>query len=274
MMTATVRICLAVGLLCALVCGSVAARSVANVHTATVDSAAQVAVMLGDSNTWLGGDSCNSPRGWTKWFAEECPSAVCRSYARSGATWTCTTETVRDVDEYTEKLGDNNVIYNQICRLAEAVGNGSQSVPNLIIISAGTNDAWFRSARPYAFDATAAEAFTDTAAMRVPESMLTLAGAVLRGCGMLRDAYPEARIVLLTPMQSTAVDDADIARAGAIIEDCGRLMGLTVIRLDRESCVVRKNEMRRKRMTTDGTHTTVEGARRNGILIARTLNIR
>ena len=104
-------------------------------------------VMLGDSNTWLGGDSCDRPHGWTKWFAEECYPATCRSYARSGATWTATVRTVRDVDEYTEKLGDNNVIYNQICRLMVAVADGRQAYPHTIIISAGTNDAWFVAAR-------------------------------------------------------------------------------------------------------------------------------
>lgn len=243
-------------------------------------------VVLGDSNTWLGGDSCNRDRGWTRWFCEAFRPASCRSYARSGATWTTTPETVRDVDGYTERLGDNNVIFNQICRLADDVSGGRQARPTLIIISAGTNDAWFKAARPGALDATADDVAADGRSAEtgtksgttvaddrngVPAAMMTLAGAVSRCCGMLQETYPGVRIVLLTPMQSTAVSMSDISRAGDIIEECGRRMGLTVIRQDRDSCVKRAQEQRRRCMTTDGTHTSVEGARRNGMMIARRL---
>ncbi len=265
-------------------------------------------VVLGDSNTWLGGDSCNRDRGWTRWFCEAFRPASCRSYARSGATWTTTPKTVRDVGGYTEKLDHNNVIFNQICRLADDVSAGRQARPTLVIISAGTNDVWFKSARPGALDATAAEILSDgcpavdgtgcgktagtesdmssgndnkdisciredthCARNGIPAVMMTLAGAVSRCCGILKESYPGVRIVLLTPMQSTAVSVSDISRAGDIIEDCGRRMGLMVIRQDRDSCVKRAREQRRRCMTTDGTHTSVEGARRNGMMIARRL---
>ena len=210
---------------------------------------------------------------------------LCRSYARSGATWTATVRTVRDVDEYTEKLGDNNVIYNQICRLMVAVADGRQAYPHTIIISAGTNDAWFVAARPGALDMDASEVFANDAVGHAADdsvngevdtsgSMLTLAGAVRFCCGLLQKTFPDVRIVLLTPLQSTAVSEAGITRAGDIIEECGRCMGLTVIRQDRLGCVARRNEIHRRCMTTDGTHTSVEGARFNGILIAKMLNIK
>lgn len=228
-------------------------------------------VVLGDSNTWIGGDSCNLDRGWTRWFCEAFRPASCRSYARSGATWTATERTVRDVDEYTERLGDNNVIYNQVCRLLDAVRDGRQPVPSLIIIAAGTNDAWFPEARPRALDVVGGDSDSADGRNDVPGSMLTLADAVRHCCGMLAGTFPKARIVLLTPMQSTAVSTRRIVRAGDVIEECGRRMGLTVIRQDRESCVRRKRELRRRRMTTDGTHTSAEGARLNGIMIAESL---
>ena len=229
-------------------------------------------VMLGDSNTWLGGDSCTAPRGWTRWFAEAFAPASCHSYARSGATWTNTVRTVRDVSEYTELLGDNNVIYNQICRLCDAVADGRQPVPHIIIISAGTNDAWFSKARPGALglsaDGVPDVEVADAYVRRAPCRVLTLAEAVMEGCAMLRGAFPEARIVLLTPLQTTATSLSSIRRAGDIIEGCGRRLGLTVIRQDRDGCVRRADEQRRRRMTTDGTHTSEEGAGRNGRMIA------
>ena len=76
--------------------------------------------ILGDSNTWLGGDECDNQKGWNKWFKDILQPASCRSYARSGATWTHTTKTKRDTKENIGKLGKDNVIFNQVMRLKEA----------------------------------------------------------------------------------------------------------------------------------------------------------
>lgn len=233
-------------------------------------------VMLGDSNTWLGGDGCDCPRGWNKWFRDFFAPATCRSYARSGATWTNTERTVRDVEECTDRLGDNNVIYNQINRLVADVAEGRQPAPGLILIAAGTNDVWFAKSRPAAFTMTADEAFgavyagaEDVITGRVACEILTLAESVRYGCEMLRAAFPDAHIVLLTPLQTTAVSVEAVRRTGDIIEGCGRRMGLGVIRQDGDGFVSREQELRQKRMTTDGTHTSEAGARNNGARIAR-----
>ena len=116
-------------------------------------------VMLGDSNTWIGGDDCDKPLGWNKWFKDALQPTTCKSYARSGATWTNTPQTHRDTKENIEILGNNNVIYNQICRLQEAVEGGDQAIPQLILIMAGTNDAWFQKQRPKALAMCACQAF-------------------------------------------------------------------------------------------------------------------
>lgn len=236
-------------------------------------------VLLGDSNTWIGGEECDNPRGWNKWFRDVFAPATCRSYARSGATWTNTERTVCDTEDYTELLGDNNVIYNQINRLADTVGEGRQAVPDLIVIAAGTNDAWFQKARPRVFAKTVDEAFaghnqtnggtSQSITERPVSGILTLAESVRYGCELLVEAFPEAHIVLLTPLQSTAVCTEDIRRAGDVIEGVGRRMGLCVIRQDGDDFVSRKQEARRKRMTTDGTHTSEAGARHNGTRIAQ-----
>ena len=116
-------------------------------------------IIFGDSNTWYGGDNCDKPRGWNKWFKDAFQPATIKSYARSGATWTNTTTTKRNTQENTARLGNDNVIYNQICRLEEAIDSGVQPQPQLILIMAGTNDAWFQKDRPGVFSVTAEEAF-------------------------------------------------------------------------------------------------------------------
>lgn len=229
-------------------------------------------VILGDSNSSIGGDDCSNPIAWTKWFADALQPATCVSYARSGATWTNTPRTIRNVDENIGVLGDNNVVYNQICRLAEAVGQGRQPKPDVIVIAAGTNDAWFQKSRPYVFHSTAKEAFVNNKTFitsRKPSSVVTLAESVRYACELLMQHYPEARIVLLTPMQTTKATFDDIERVGNIIEACGHRMSIPVIRQDHISGIYSISENQHPRFTSDGTHTSLQGARRNGRLLAR-----
>ena len=229
-------------------------------------------VILGDSNSWIGGDDCDKPQGWNKWFKDALQPTTCKSYARSGATWTNTPETNRNTKENIEILGNNNVIYNQICRLQEAVDNGIQDVPQLILIMAGTNDAWFVKARPKALSMCGCEAFgSDNCKItdRPVNEVLTLAESVRYGCELLREAYPEAQIVLLTPLQSVAAGTENITKAGDIIECCAHKMNLNVIRLDKECGIDAASEKVKHHFTSDGTHTSELGAQKIGTLIAR-----
>ena len=228
-------------------------------------------VILGDSNTWIGGDYCDQPKGWNKWFVDAFQPASCRSYARSGATWTNTAETRRNTQEDIDVLGNDNVIYNQVCRLQETVDSGLQPQPQLILIMAGTNDAWFQKARPLVFAKTAEEAFaTDAATLTAHRAcdIVTLAESVRYGCELLKTVCPEARIILLTPLQSVAAGTSNITKAGDLIEGCGERMGLSVIRLDKDGGIDAAQEKRQPRLTTDGTHTSEQGARQVGTFLA------
>ena len=49
-------------------------------------------------------------------------------------------------------------------------------------------------------------------------------------------------------------------------------MGLEVVRQDRECCVRRTDEQKTKRYTTDGAHTSEEGARLNGTYLAKRIS--
>ena len=181
--------------------------------------------ILGDSNTWLGGDECDNQKGWNKWFKDILQPASCRSYARSGATWTHTTKTKRDTKENIGKLGKDNVIFNQVMRLKEAYDRGEQHKPDLILIAAGTNDAWFKKERPYAFNKDADDVFSESSKdfrKNDIDEILTLAEAVRYDCEWLSHFFPEAQIILLSPLQTTAAPTELIHQAGDIIEECGR----------------------------------------------------
>ncbi|HBC21695.1 MAG TPA: SGNH/GDSL hydrolase family protein [Porphyromonadaceae bacterium] len=231
-------------------------------------------VLLGDSNTWIGGDDCSKPKGWPKWFAEKFRPASCRSYARSGATWTNTASTLLDITDYSEVLGDNNVIYNQVMRLVDAVDSGSQVVPDIIILYAGTNDAWFQSRRPGVFSEMPQDAFADTSGFitsRKPSEVLSLAASVRYDCELLMQRFPEAQIVLVTPAQATVCGYDEIRKVSDIIAECGCRMSLPVISLDKCGGTYRAAENVKRTNTYDGAHTSEQGARRHGYFIASQL---
>ena len=231
---------------------------------------AQHIVALGDSNTWLAGDSCTNPKGWITVLKEQMEPASCRSYARSGATWTHTEQTKYNTEEYTSLLGDDNVIYNQVNRLRDACNDSTQQTPDLILILAGTNDMWFEAKRPQAFSKTAEEVCIDTASLyptRQPNEILSMAEAIRYDYEMLREFCTEATIVLLTPMQATKVSREVVTKTGELIDQCGALLQMPVIRLD-EVGINSEEELQEKRYTSDGVHTNTDGALLIGSYVA------
>ncbi len=227
-------------------------------------------VIFGDSNSWLGGDNCDQEEGWTKWFVDDFAPATCRSYARSGATWTHTANTCEDIKENIDVLGDNNVVFNQIRRAQCDAEAGLLPMPNLIIIAAGTNDVWFAKKRPQAMVNNALGALSLNLKGHGNINQLTsLTSVIAHDVSMLKESFPGATIVLLTPMQSIRFKNVDVARASDLIElTASRWDDVHVIRLDKESAVKRTQELKKKKYTSDGVHTNVAGARSNGLLIS------
>ena len=227
--------------------------------------------ILGDSNTWLGGDDCTKPKGWNTYFKAEFKPKSCVSLARSGASWTHTPETVLNIEEYAAKPTPNNVIYNQIERLKTSVDSGKIASPNLIIIASGTNDGWFRAKLyPHLFETSAERAFNnrDSLAQISVNKIVTLAECVIFDCALLQKYFPEARVIMLSPMQTTAVPLSVINQIGDVIENCGKMMNVSVIRQDKVCCVKSADERVKKVNTYDGTHTSQVGAQKNGKVIA------
>lgn len=232
-------------------------------RAADVEPSGEHVVLLGDSNVWLGGDYCSRETGWSYWFREWTQPLSCRSFARSGATWSHCAATCADTMEVTELISDNNVVYNQILRLLGCVERHECEAPTLIIIMAGTNDAWFLKRRPGALQADAAEAFTtseEELLQTETADLQSLAQAVRYDCTLLRRTFPAARILLTTPMQSAHVGIKYIRRAGDIIEGVAGLMNIDCLRLDKDTPIDCEREKVHFRYTYDGTHTSPEGA--------------
>ena len=221
-------------------------------------------VILGDSNTFIGGDECDKPQGWNKWFKNLAKPLSCRSYARSGATWTHTPDTEYDVEENIGVLGDHNVVYNQVNRLKETVASGVQPTPDLILIMAGTNDLWFADKRPDCLKWRASDIYkhpVTSISFYKPSELTQLSACVCYDCELLKEAFPQARIILITPPQNNKTDLNDQHDVGTLIQGCAEILGLDFIRLDKAYEVFYGPDLIRRGYSKDGVHTTPKGAK-------------
>ncbi len=230
--------------------------------------------LLGDSMTWIGGDSCDVERGWSCHFKRMASPKSISVFARSGATWTNTTSTKIDAEAFSDVLDDDNVVYNQVVRLCRAAASGEAPVPDVIVVYAGANDAWFASRRNGIFDETA-EAVVSAPPfdMSVPPSeVVSLAGSVRLSCDMLSRNFPTARIVLVTPTEMVQAPLERVRRVSDIIEGVAKGLHAEVIRADKEVEIRRDVEgAGRHRYTSDGIHTNPAGARLLGGFLAERL---
>lgn len=209
--------------------------------------------LIGDSMTWIGGDSCNLAKGWTSHFRRLASPASMSVYARSGATWTNAPGTKVDTDAFYDVLHDDNVLYTQAIRLLADVDSGKVPAPDIVIMYAGANDAWFSSRRPGIF---------------IPGKMtsdgllpVNLAGSVSVVCRMLRDKLHGSRMVLITPAQMTKAPVDAVEHVAEVIDSIGQSLGICVIRTDRDGPIKASAERgSHRRLTSDGIHTNPEGA--------------
>ena len=216
--------------------------------------------LLGDSMTWIGGDDCENPMGWTYYFKRKLQPASIYMYARSGATITNTVNTRKDPKAYTKVLDDDNVIYNQAIRLKEDVEAGKVSLPQLVIIYAGANDAWFASKRPGSTetDLTALENIKPT---DMPSQATTLGKSLALIVKIIKEVLPESEILVVTPLEMTKVSAEKIHRLSDNIESVAKRLGCEVLRADREVEVRHSVEKRKFTNTKDGVHTNEQGAK-------------
>ena len=218
-------------------------------------SAIRVAV-LGDSMSWIGGDSCQNPRGWTHFLKRLANPKHIDVYARSGATWTNTRNTRGDISAYSEVLDDENVLYPQAPRLIQAAEADPSYSPDLIFLYAGANDAWFFDKRPGIFESTG----KSPAQNADPSECTSLQSGIMLVCDMLRKAFPNARLVLMTPTEMTKAPVWRIRLVSEIIADTGRRLGLTVLRPDIDVDIRMEQESITLTNTSDGVHTNPRGA--------------
>lgn len=215
-------------------------------------------ILLGDSNLWIGGEDCSDSRSWTHLLKQNVGVPV-RSLARSGATWTNTTDTKADTEAISEVIDPDNVIYNQALRLQQEIQEGVTPMPDVIIVAAGTNDAWFKERRPGIFDNAKGKKATN---MDSPAQHTTLAGSLGLATAKLRAIAPEAQLIYIGPAYNTKAPNTDIDMVTRIMTDFCRKYHIKFVPLNTRALIDPQSEAQRKALTSDGVHTTPTGARK------------
>ncbi len=227
----------------------------------TSDSVGLKFALLGDSMTWIGGDSCQNPTGWSHILRESGIADKIDVYARSGATWTNTSSTLRNPSHYSEVLHDDNVVYNQAIRLIENAKNPNED-PDIIVLFAGANDAWFATKRPgiYEDDQSKMDFTTQTH----PGNITSLGGSIRLVHYILNNRFPMATLLFVTPLQMSKTDAETIFKVSDIIEKVATENGCLVLRADKESGITHQQETQSPTFTYDGVHTNPAGAKKLG----------
>lgn len=220
---------------------------------------AETVALLGDSMTWIGGDNCEKETGWTYHFKKNFPQCDLHTYARSGATWTNTAATRGDTDFYTAILDDENVIYDQVLRLIGDVESGKIKAPDIVVMFAGGNDAWFENRRPGIYDTVLP--LPDDVDNVKPSQVTTLEGSIELACALVNKHLPDASIILITPPEMSKTSPERIHKVGDTIERTGKRLGLPVLRADFDLPFKHEVEKSDNRVYTyDGAHSNPIGA--------------
>lgn len=229
--------------------------------------------ILGDSITWLSMSS-NPDRGWVTYFRELLKFAEIRNYARSGATWSHTASTQYNITEDTTSISNDNVIYNQLNRLINDVDNNGVTAPDFIFILAGTNDAWYPSSRPDAVADTPASVMSDESVwlnVKSIGSLTSIPKAMRYVAEMIWNKFPDAQVVVTTPLQSTAFTTDRRESIADCIKGSAEYLSWAVIEQDKVCDISRIREHQGYYMTYDGTHTSEAGAKMVGEILASQL---
>ena len=158
-------------------------------------------VIFGDSITWYGGDDLTGDRGWTKYFNQHFTFNSIKSYARSGATLTATSDTIYDIVENTGVISANNVLYNQVNRMIDAINKGTQNVPDYIFVALGTND-YSRGLDTTNDEITVADDLgTDYSTNVNINTCTTFIKAMRFFHDQIWNVNKDAQIIILTPLQ-------------------------------------------------------------------------
>lgn len=145
-------------------------------------------VLMGDSITDESVDG-----DWVKSFRNIANFEKLRNYARGYCTWTFKSDTTYNISDTSNTNVGNNVVWNQYNRLKNDINNGD-TVPDAIIILAGTND--IAQSKTLGDVSTA---FTGSILDKDIQTLTNLAQSIRYTCECIKQDWPMTQLILCTP---------------------------------------------------------------------------
>lgn len=255
----------------------------------------KVIYVLGDSITWLGGDNCDGTRtgyehrGWTEYFKERIQPRIMKSYARSGATLSCYSDSQENPSANYGSPAADNILWNQVVRMKNDIDNGAD-IPDYIIIAAGCNDAFMYETteesyaeRHTAINGLLSDNVENILNTNVGESWYgiktpTECASIAKTMRWMKDAFvsicPNAQVIICTPLQSHYSSLTTQNEVSQRIDECSQFVSWSTINQGKDCMISRLQEAKGYHFTADGTHPSVLGATMVGHILARkVLNI-
>ena len=236
-----------------------AISGIQNTNAATIPILPNV-VLFGDSitDTKVNGE-------WVKQIINYAKFNSLTNYGRGYCTFTFKNDTVKNTTNTGNTNTGDNVIWNQYNRMVEDINNGKIHSPDCIIILAGTNDA-IQTKTIGEVDSV----FNNSAQSTDVKTLTNLCASVRYVCELIMTNYPNAQIILATPLQMKDYNKTSqaILVRNAIIS-CANKMGIKIIDQTYESGIYAYTENVRPKFLSDGVHLTAEGGKKVAQFLAR-----
>lgn len=223
-------------------------------------------VLMGDSITDTDRYAELNGRGrWVEPFRKLANPKSLKNYAVDGCTWSfwrTTTETTA----VNAGWNKDNVIWNQVNRLKADVTAGTVPIPDLIMIMAGANDSFNASGSIQ--NGTPSTVFATAAQSSTLSDLANISASIRKTCDDLRTAYPNAKIVLITPFVCGNFSEyTKLIAIRKVIEECAMYLGLYTIDGSKAGFIWHEEQNASTNLISDHTHLTLLGGRRAGKMI-------
>ena len=221
-----------------------------------------------DKNIVIMGDSITAnPNWWTKNMLERLSFKNYLNLARSGATWSHTTDTVYDITSTDGNTSSDNVIWNQVNKLVNKVDNAEFPIPDIVFILAGTNDY----SRDKGDISDTFVNFTGDITQSEPGEITDLVKGIRYSCETILNNFPDVQLILATPLQRGLAHNNTIFEIGDLIKECGRRLSATVIDQGSECGIYGYYEYTGDKYLYDNLHPNDKGNEKIGAFIATKL---
>ncbi len=225
-------------------------------------------LILGDSITALD----TNVDGWVKYFVSIVKPSLKVNIAVSGATWKDKEEN-QIYDGNPQINTDGNTIGNQVQKVIneKESGNSDYADFDVIIIAAGTNDSGIETIESVENQFVSNYNTNNYTVVSLEDvNRQTFAGIMRYTYEKMYELYPNAKMVICTPLQECYESFESIYNKGKLFEYIASRLGITCWNSrDCGICNLYENQGSSNRDLVDGLHTNVNGAQKLGEYNAR-----